>query len=220
MSRRCRNKSGRALLLAAGLAGCVLSTPAMAAPPGPLVMGPLYVEPARSSDNPAPPSAGGCPVQIVELTDSRRGPETIGAMMTFRAMQAPADRQAWLRSVFEVGLTARGFKPSFTTGGDAAATDSVTARIRVRAIWISLLQMNKTGSVAFKASTASAGASPGPEKVYRGDRTSLNMWGSQSEFNELTNQVFAEALDALAADLRPLCSPAAAPAPAVTAGQS
>ena len=203
MSRRFGNSAVRAVVVA-GLIGCALAAPAAAAP-GPMVMGPLYAEPNRAADAPAPPDGGGCPVQIVELTDSRRGPETVGSMMSFRAMQAPPDRQAWLRSVFDVGLTARGFKPSFAAADAAALPGAVTARVRLRTVWISLLQMNKSGSVALQVSAAPAGAPPGPAKVYRGDKTSVNMWGSQAEFNGLINQVFAEALDGLAADLQPLC---------------
>jgi hypothetical protein len=204
--------------LAASLATLLMSPGlASAAPPPPMVMGPLYVEPARSADKPAPPSAGGCPVQIVELKDGRRGPETVGSVVTLRAMQAPSDREAWLRSVFDVGLKARGFNPSFTApGGEPAARpDMVTARVRVHAVWISLMAMNKTGSVVFLASAAGAGAAPGPEKIYRGDKTAVNWWGSQTEFNGLLNDLFALALDDFAADLRPLCSaPAAAATPA------
>jgi hypothetical protein len=204
--------------LAASLATLLLAAgPAAAAPPPPLVMGPLYVEPARTADNPAPPGAGGCPVQIVELKDSRRGPETVGSVITFRAMQAPADREAWLRSIFEVGLKARGFAPSFApAGAEATAKPGVTARVRIQAVWISLQAMNKIGSVVFRASAA-GGAEAGPEKIYRGDKTALNWWGSQAEFNGLLNDLFAMALDDFAADLRPLCSAPAPTTPAATA---
>lgn len=195
--------------LAASVA-TILLTPglASAAPPPPLVMGPLYVEPARAADNPAPPSAGGCPVQIIELKDTRRGPETVGSVVTLRAMQAPPDRETWIRSVFEVGLKARGFNPSFSAeGGEAAAKpDVVTTRIRIQAVWISMQAMNKIGSIVFRASAAGGGATSGPEKIYRGDKTAVNWWGSQSEFNGLLNDLFASALDDFAADLRPLCS--------------
>jgi len=204
-------------LAAASLIGAALLAPgvAMAAPPAPMVLGPLYVEPARSADNPAPPSAGGCAVQIAELKDSRRGPETVGSVITFRAMQLPADREAWLRSVFDVGLKARGFSPTFAAagGGDGTARSAgVTTRINIRAVWISLLATNKTGSAVFKASTAGAGAAPGPEKIYRADKTAVNWWGSQNEFNGFLNDLFAMALDDFAADLRTACSaPAASP---------
>ncbi len=189
-----------ALALAAALT--TLAHAAHAAPK-PLVMGPLYTEPSRQAANPAPPSANGCAVQVVELTDARRGPETVGSVVGFQQIQAPTDRDAWLRSVIEVGLTARGFKPSF---GAEPAPGAVTARVRLRTVWISLVQMNKMGSAVLQASAAQGAGEPGAMKIYRADRTSVNMWGSQSEFNELVNQVFAGALDGLAADLRPLCA--------------
>jgi hypothetical protein len=208
MSRPSRNR--RAGLAAGLMAGAIISG-GLAAPvkvlaaAEPLVMGPLYVEPKRSDKTPAPPDAGGCPVRIVELTDSRRDPQTVGSLLTERAIAAPTDREAWLRSVFGIGLAARGFKPSFEAG-EAAAPGAVVVRVRLRTLWVGLIQMNKTGSVALQVSAASAGAGDGAARLYRGDKTSLSMWGSASEFNGLVNQVFAEALDGLAADLRPLCS--------------
>ena len=205
MSRRSRNS---ALALAVGVATAMPGVALAAAKP--LIMGPLYAEPKRPESAPAPPSAAGCPVQVLELVDARRGPETVGSVMTFQQIQAPADREAWLRSVVQVGLEARGFKPSF---GAEPAAGAVNARIRLRTVWISLVQMNKMGSAVLQASAAAGAAPAGPMKIHRGDKTSVNMWGSQGEFNELVNQVFAEALDGLAADLRPLC-PATATTPA------
>ena len=189
----------------------------------PLVMGPLYEEPARAADAPAPPSAAGCRVHIVQLTDRARAPEVFGAIVTFRTIAAPADREAWLRSVFDVGLTARGFKPSFATPGSEAVVDPsvVMTRIRFQNVWISTLGTNKNGTIVLRAASA-RGAQPTAERVYRSDKTSVNMWGTRNEFNGLLNQVVAEALDDLAVDLReqctaPLPTPVAAPASAPAA---
>ena len=206
----CKRFSNSGWLLAVGLSvGMSCAGQAFAAP-APLVMGPLYVEPARDAAHPAPADAGGCPVRILDLSDPRRAPETIGSWMTFRALQAPADRMAWLRSVFEVGLAARGFKPSFGSPADSAApSNMVSASIRLKAIWISTLQMNKVGSVAVQMSAAAPGARPGPMKVYRGDESGLNWAGSTGEFNGLTDRVFADAMDDMAVDLLPLCTAAA-----------
>jgi hypothetical protein len=93
---------------------------------------------------------------------------------------------------------------------DAAPAGAVDLHVHLRTVWMSVLAMNKTASVVLQASTDVGGASTGPAKLYRGDRTSINMWGSQSEFNTLLNQVFAEAMNGLAADLRPLCAPKSA----------
>ncbi|MFI4977024.1 MAG: hypothetical protein ACHP84_21030, partial [Caulobacterales bacterium] len=166
-----------------------------------------------TADHPAPASAGGCAVQIVELTDSRRAPETLGSLANFRSIQAPPDREAWLRSIFEVGMAARGFKVSFAPAGAEAAPGAVTARIRLQAVWISTPAMNKAGSAVLRMNAAPSGAPLGPERVYRGDQTGLNWAGSTSEFNGLLDRVFADALDAMAADLRPLCPSGSSSAP-------
>src|SRR5579872_3513733 len=99
MCRRSRARAAAVGGLSAALVAITSMTPGPAAAWGPLVMGPLYEEPARDQDNPAPPSAGGCPVELVELKDTRRAPQTVGALQTFRVINAPADRDAWLRSV-------------------------------------------------------------------------------------------------------------------------
>jgi len=167
------------------------------------LLGPLYVEPASAADAAGPSTAAGCPVQI-ELTDPRRDPQVVGAAGL--AFRAPEDREAWLRSVFDVGLKARGFMPSFLNAGGTPDPAVVTARIRIQAIWISAQQMNKVGSVVLRGVLAAPGALPGSEAVYRGDKTAVNMWGSTKEFNDHANAVFALVLDDLAEDLRPLCA--------------
>jgi hypothetical protein len=199
------------ILATAALAASLLTAGSAAAAVGDAkLLGPLYVEPAAAANAAAPATAGGCAVQI-ELTDPRRDPQIVGAFGV--ALRAPDDRLAWLRSVFDVGLKARGFTPGFAPAGGPPDPALVTARIRIQVIWISALQMNKVGSVVLRGVLAAPGAPPGPEAVYRGDKTAVNMWGSTKEFNDHANAVFALALDDLAEDLRPLC---AAP-PAATA---
>ena len=185
-----------------------LAAPTAAVAAGPVVLGPLYVEPSRSVDSAAPAPAG-CPVQILELRDDRREPETVGAVF-----KTPDDRQAWTRSIFEVGLKARGFTPVFVDAGAGAVVDPAvpTVKIRIHTIWLTLQAMNKVGSVAWRASAASANRPAGPEQVYRGDRVGTNMMGSRAEYNSHMNQTFALALDDFAADLRPLCAGGEQPA--------
>ena len=196
------------ILATAALAASLLTAGSAAAAVGDAKpLGPLYVEPAAAT----PSTAGGCAVQI-ELTDPRRDPQIVGAFGV--AIRAPDDREAWLRSVFDVGLKARGFTPSFAPAGGPPDPAMVTARIRIQVIWISTQQMNKVGSVVLRGVLAAPGAPPGPEAVYRGDKTAVNMWGSTKEFNDHANAVFALALDDLAEDLRPLC--AVSPTPSAT----
>ena len=148
-------------------------------------------------------------VQVLELKDTRRAADTLGTLMTFKAIQVPADREAWLRSVVEVGLTSRGFKPTFAAADAAAPPGAVTARIRLTAIWLWIQAMNKSGSVVVRMTAAAPATAAGSEKIYRADQVAVNWAGTQSEFNGLVDKLFAETLDAMAADLRPLCPPAA-----------
>jgi hypothetical protein len=192
------------ILATAALAASLLTAGSAAAAVGDAkLLGPLYVEPAAAANAATPSTAGGCAVQI-ELTDPRRDPQIVGAFGV--ALRAPDDREAWLRSVFDVGLKARGFTPSFAPAGGPPDPAVVTVRIRIQVIWISTQQMNKVGSVVLRGVLAAPGAPPRPEAVYRGDKTAVNMWGSTKEFNDHANAVFALALDDLAEDLRPLCA--------------
>jgi hypothetical protein len=189
-----------------GVAALMMAHPASSAPAAPLVMGPLYVEPAPEKGA-AAVTAAGCPITILELTDPRRAPETIG-ISALRPIAMPADRQAWLRSVIEAGLSARGFTPTFAPAGMAPSPDALNARISLKAVWISVPALNKSASVVFR--TAAGQGEPGAAHDYRGDITNVNWWGSQSEFNDLLERTAAQALDAMAPDLRALCSKPAA----------
>lgn len=191
----------------------------------PLIMGPLYSEPKvstpapngtegesrkmRQATLPAPPT---CVLNVVELSDVRRDPQMVGLWRS--AIKAPVDRAAWLRSVIQTGFRARGFQTSF--GPSEAAPDAVQVKIALRSIWLKPIATNKTGSVIMRMSAGRG--SLGPERFYRADVTNVNWWGSQSEFNDLSNLIFARVLDSMTVDLRPLCpgSPVAdtaAPAP-------
>lgn len=216
MCRRSANSQGRRLLAAIALT-LVMAAPgsALATPASPLLMDAHYVE--RERDAGAAPS--GCAVTIAGLTDTRRSPETVGIITGVRAIHAPADREAWFRSVIETGLRARGFTPTFapapaepvtaesTEAGltaPAAGPETLTLRVNLQSVWLASLGMNKTGSVVLQMSAARGAQSH--QGYYRGEHISPNWANGRGEFNEHLDRTFAEALDAMAADLRPMCT--------------
>lgn len=207
--------------LRAGLFALAITVPgvALAAPAPPLLMDPTYVE--RSP----PARVAGCDVVVAGLTDGRRAPETIG-LTGFQSIAAPADREAWLRSVVETGLRARGFTPTFapapaavvveavaaeTAAADTAAIEPVasagpdvlTMHIRLRSVWLESMGLNKSGSVVLQMSATRGAQSR--EAYYRGERVSPNWANGRGEFNEHLDRTFAEALNAIANDLVPMC---------------
>jgi hypothetical protein len=199
-----------ALTLVMAAPGSALATPA-----SPLLMDAHYVERERD----AGAARSGCAVTIAGLTDTRRSPETVGIITGVRAIHAPADREAWFRSVIETGLQARGFTPTFapapaepvaaesTEAGltePAAGPDVLTLRINLRSVWLASLGMNKTGSVVLQMSAARGAQNH--QGYYRGEHISPNWANGRGEFNEHLDRTFAEALDAMAADLRPMCT--------------
>ena len=199
-------RTRRALLRALAFASAVLlPNLAFAGPPAPMVMGPLYEEPQHTAaDGPQTAHPTGCPMTILAVSGPRRAPETVGIVATSRGVSAPADREAWLHSVFAVGFGARGFTTTFAPPGAQASPDALTVSIEVRSIWVSNPGMNKAGSVVVHVSGGHGARTL--DQFYRGDFVGANWAGTQSEFNGMLNRTFAQALDSIAADLRPLCS--------------
>lgn len=220
MSKRSANSEHMGPLRA-GLFALAVAAPgvAMAAPQEPLVMDPAYEERVPAA------RVAGCAVTIAGLTDNRRAPETIGIVPGFRSISAPADREAWFRSVVETGLRARGFTPTVALAPEpppievathAVATavtmeavapapgpNVLTVRVRLQSVWLAALGMNKTGSVVLHVSAARGQHSF--EGYYRGEYVSPNWANGRGEFNEHLDRTFAEALNAMAIDLAPMC---------------
>ncbi len=225
MFKRSPNSQRMRTALYAQLIALTVAIPgvARADPQRPLVMDPTYVERADVAP------VAGCAITIAGLTDNRRAPETIGIVAGFRSITAPADREAWFRSVVETGLRARGFTPTVALAPeptpvvateavvtDASATTDVaapaplagpevlTVRVRLQSVWLASLGMNKTGSVVLHMSAAHGAQSH--EGYYRGEYVSPNWASGRGEFNEHLDRTFAEALNAMASDLAPLCA--------------
>jgi hypothetical protein len=122
MFKRSAN-SGRMRGLRAGIFAVAIGMPgfAFAEPAAPLLMDPAYAE--RATVTPV----AGCEIVIAALTDNRRSPETVGIIAGFRSISAPADREAWFRSVIETGLRERGFTPTYAPAPLEIAAPEPTA---------------------------------------------------------------------------------------------
>ncbi|MCX7357561.1 MAG: hypothetical protein NT015_05385 [Alphaproteobacteria bacterium] len=228
MFKRSAN-SARSSALRAGLFALAVVTPgvALAEPQGPLVMDATYSERVPVA------RVAGCAVTIAGLTDNRRAPQTIGIVAGFRSIEVTADREAWFRSIIETGLRVRGFTPTVAltpeptpalaadvapVDADTVATEAVaaevvapapgpdvlTVRVRLQSVWLASLGMNKTGSVVLHMSAAHGAQSK--DGYYRGEYVSPNWASGRGEFAEHLDRTFAEALNAMAADLAPLCN--------------
>ncbi len=216
--------------LRAGLLALALVSPglAFAEPAAPLLMDPTYAERA--------PVAGvaGCEVVVAELTDHRRAPETIGIIAGVRSIAAPGDRDAWLRSIIEVGLRERGFTPTFAlasaeipapeTGAEVVATDAAAAEaagaepaepaaapgpsvltVRVRLQSVWLASLGMNKTGSVVLRVSAAHGAQSSENYYRGEYVSPNWANGRGEFNEHLDRTFAEALNVMATDLATMC---------------
>lgn len=172
------------------LAACV--------PAQPMTASAAFVEPL--ADRAPAQDATACGLRIVEVGDARLAPETLG-VVSGRAIKAPPDRDAWLRSV-AMGLGSRGYSVRFA----APAGDSreVQVSITLKSLWVYDLTSNKVANVVISVAAQQPGH-PGLSRDYRGDITRVNWSSSDDELQKLTNAAFGLALDKVGQDLRALC---------------
>jgi hypothetical protein len=178
---------GRALTAAISLL-----VAACAAPP-PMVVNPAFTNPSRVPAK-SVATARGCRLDVAEIVDARRAPEMLG--IVGRAVKAPDDRAAWLRSVV-AGLDARGFSVTFDTTAPAGS----------RAVVVQMTLTNKDANVVWRVVAQRPGA-PALVGDYRGAVSTVNWAGSPSELRGLVDQAFAKSLDSMAPDLHGLCGAA------------
>jgi hypothetical protein len=118
-----------------------------------------------------------------------------------RAILAPADPEAWLRAVLG-GLHSRGIAPLF--GGGSAAVDGPTARIALKSAWISDNKDIFSANVVFNVEARNS-RGVALNKIYRGQAVRI-VWGAgTATLQNAINRAFADALDAVAVDLKRLC---------------
>jgi hypothetical protein len=147
------------------------------------------------------PGAPPCTLQVAELIDARASPEMFG-VVDGRAIYAPKDIPAWLRSVVD-GLRPRGVTPRFDAAADAEPA-MLEGRIALTTAWLSNVRGNITSTAILhvRARNAAGGT---VDEFYRGSVARILWWSDPSEAQEGIDDALSRALDAAAADLRQLC---------------
>ena len=146
-----------------------------------------------------PPS---CIVNFIGIIDERRSPEMAGVVGE-RGVLAPQDFKLWLQAVLG-GLTARGIRPNF---GSSVTADGAmpTASVTLQTAWIASTEVTYSANVVARLEASGTG-SPPIDKVYRGHVSRTAYWsGGIDTLQSAMDGAFADALDAMAVDLRPLC---------------
>jgi hypothetical protein len=144
-----------------------------------------------------------CSVNFAEIRDERRSPDLVG-VVNRRAVRAPADTQAWMRAVLS-GLEARGVKVGFRP--DAVGAGLSTARLILQTAWIAGGEVTYSGNVVVKLEARAEGGRT-IDQIYRGRASRTAYWsGGADTLQSAVDGAFADALDAMAADLRNLCTP-------------
>jgi hypothetical protein len=154
--------------------------------------------PATAGAKPAP----ACTARFTDIVDIRRSPEMAGVIGQ-RGVLAPQDVQAWLRAVLG-GLNARGVKPDF--GADATVENSApTVSFTLQTAWIASTTVTYSASVVIQLKAHGA-AGQSLDKSYRGNVSRTAYWsGGVDTLQSAIDGAFADALDAMAVDLRTLC---------------
>jgi hypothetical protein len=146
----------------------------------------------------APAPAGGCAVNITAVADARTSPEILG--IVGRAVKAPSDTQAWLRSILQ-GLGSRGFQVGFAA---APEPEAINMQVRLDKAWLTGTATNKTANVVVHVRAERAGSAP-LEADYRGALTVMNWASTAAELQRLADTAFAKALDEMTPPLKRLC---------------
>ena len=141
-----------------------------------------------------------CSVGFAEIVDERRSPELVGVIGK-RSVLAPADSQSWMRAVLR-GLNARGVKALFDAAGRPGGP---TARFVLKTAWVA--ESVDTYSAVVVVTVQAQGADGrAVDRTYRGRVARTAYWsGGVDTMQSAVDGAFADALDAIAADLKPLC---------------
>lgn len=143
----------------------------------------------------------GCPVNVVQVSDDRRAKDAIG-VVGGRAVKAPVDTDAWLKSIMG-GLNARRFAVTFDSARPPAAAD-ITVTVSLKSVWLTSVMTNKAGTVVMHLHAERPGK-PVIDRDFRGNLTNGNWASTRDELTNLTNAIFALALDQMAVELWTLC---------------
>ncbi len=199
MPSRRRYRAARALDILA-TASLALAAPA-GATKEPAVLTPTFADRdlRQAAGWKPPPSV--CTVNFVEITDGRRSRDLVGVIGK-RAVQAPRDTQTWLRAVLS-GLGARGITARFDAATGDAATPVAKFGLQMAAINDSVETYTANVLVSIDA-TGSKGRTL--SRTYRGRAARTAYWsGGVDTLQSVMDGAFANALNAMAPDLKQLC---------------
>jgi hypothetical protein len=147
---------------------------------------------------PAKSPAPACAIAFT-LADERSSPQLAGVIGK-RAVKAPADGGAWLRAVL-AGFPRRGIAPQ----SDAAQGHAPSVRLALRTAWIDSSVETYNATVVIAVHGEASDAAP-VDRTYRGRASRTAYWsGGVDTLQSAIDGAFANALDQMAIDLKPLC---------------
>ena len=191
------------IIAAVSISALGLGAAALAAPK-PMELAALY-DNSISPDIKLPKNPKACSISLTSVTDERRSPEMIGVFLG-RAVRAPADRDAWLRSIVS-SLKSRKISVNFAKGGAelAAPLAADVAQVAVTKAWIANTDGNMSASIVFRLKSASATGIV-TEQIYRGGASHSSYFsGGPGELQRAFDTAVARALDAMATDIQIRC---------------
>lgn len=200
---RLKTGTGVACLAALVCAGSLSIAPPAGASQQPVVLTPTFADNTGDTEDAPAKTAPACSVTFTSLADGRREALLVGAVGD-RAVQSPQDVQAWMRAIL-TGLPRRGINPQYAAASAAGGPASgPTAQFTLRMVWIDASEMDISANVIV-AIDATGQNGRALHKVYRGRITKINWAGTSSEIQKDISDAFADSLDKIAPDLKPLC---------------
>ncbi|MEQ1497753.1 MAG: hypothetical protein ABL914_03760 [Novosphingobium sp.] len=158
---------------------------------------------AEAQTSPASPLQSVCVVQILEVTDTRLDPDTIGIIFD-KAIKAPKDRTAWLRGMI-ASLESRGIDVVFPDE-IATSTPLVSIRIHFDKAWLMDNYDAVVSSVLFRVVEPKADGTVSQVQFTGKDRASTILKLGAGQANSALDSALTQALDSMALHLKGRCA--------------
>lgn len=180
--------------------------------PQPMTAGTSFVPEKEANASVTP---GACRLRILHIHDDRLDPTVLG-QVAGRAVRAPSNEQAWLRSVL-AGMRSLSVGVVFAPQAQKKSGD-MEADVALERVWVASEATAKTAGVVMRFTFLQSGTVV-RQRDYRGGVSTPNWNSGTEEIQRMINEAFARALRQAADDSRALCASSAHGRSATAAGR-
>lgn len=143
-----------------------------------------------------------CPLRLMEVSDARTAPGTIGSVAHLRIHLAD-DGAAWLTELSQA-LPQYGVALTPQTQPESDALELV-ARLELVRVWMRSMTTSASANLVLRMHYEGESDEPNPV-TYRGNETGVVWWGTASEMEGMLGRAATQAFTRLAEDVRQRCA--------------